>query len=107
MRRRLARAVRPEPLGLLAGSVAAEGLTLRTPLRPRRGIPLAPLVEGDSVRLELPGRSVRLPAFVAPALTRLITGPARPADLLLGGLDEAGALVLARRMLREGAVVPA
>ncbi len=107
VRRRLARAVRPEPLGLLAGSVAAEGLTLRTPLRPRRGIPLAPLVEGDSVRLELPGRSVRLPAFVAPALTRLITGPARPADLLLGGLDEAGALVLARRMLREGAVVPA
>ena len=106
VRRRLARAVPPEPLGLLAQSVAGQGLTLRTPLRPRTGIPLAPLAEGDSVRLELPGRFVTLPAFVEPALTRLLAGPATPADLLLGGLDEAGALVLARRMLREGAVVP-
>ena len=106
VRRRLARAVLPEPLGLLAQSRAAEGLTLRTPLRPRAGIPLSALVEGDQARVELPGRSVTLPAFVEPALTRLLAGPATPADLLLGGLDEAGALVLARRMLREGAVVP-
>ncbi len=104
---RLARAVLPEPLGILAQSAAAHGLTLRTPLRPRQGLALAPAVEGDLVRIGLPGRLVTLPAFVAPALTRLLSGPAAPEDLLLGGLDEAGALVLARRMLREGAVVPA
>ena len=104
---RLARAVLPEPLGILAQGAAADALTLRTPLRPRQGLALAPAGEGDLVRVGLPGRVVTLPAFVAPALTRLLSGPAAPEDLLLGGLDEAGALVIARRMLREGAVVPA
>ena len=107
VRRRLARAVPAEPLPLLATAAALRGLDARTPLRPRRGLALAPRLDGDALVLDLPGRTVTLPAFVEPAVRRLLEGPCTPGDLRLGGLDEPGALVLARRLLREGAVLPA
>jgi hypothetical protein len=47
---------------------------------------------------------VTLPAFTEPALRRLLAGPCTPADL--PDLDEDSALVLVRRMLREGVVLP-
>ena len=104
--RRLRRSVPTEPLGLLAQTAATRDLTAGTALRPRRGLPVSVRIEGEQVLLDLPGRQVALPALAEPALRRLLAGPATPADLLVGGLDQPGALVLARRMLREGAVVP-
>jgi ribosomal protein L16 Arg81 hydroxylase len=107
VRRRLARAVPVEPLPLLATAAALRSLAPSTPLRPRQGLHVEVRVDGTSLVLSLPGKTVTLPAFVEPAVRRLLDGPSTPADLLLGGLDEAGALVLARRLLREGAVLPA
>jgi len=104
--RRLRRAVPAEPVRLLAQDAAVRALSPTSALRPRR-LSTSVRLDGAQVVLSLPGRSVRLPAFVDPALRRLLAGPCTPADLLLGGLDEPGALVLARRLLREGAVVPA
>ena len=107
VRRRLDRAVPVEPLPLLATAAALRSLAPSTPLRPRQGLHVEVRVDGTSLVLSLPGKTVTLPAFVEPAVRRLLDGPCTPADLLLGGLDEAGALVLARRLLREGAVLPA
>ncbi|MDQ3611656.1 MAG: cupin domain-containing protein [Actinomycetota bacterium] len=104
---RLARAVPPDPLALLAQSAAIRDLGPTTALRPRRGVAATLTVDGDRVRLSLPDRQIDLPLLVEPALRRLLAGPSRADDLQLGGLDAEGALVLVRRMLREGAVVPA
>ena len=104
--RRLRRAVPAEPVRLLAQDAAVRALSATTALRPRR-VTTSVRLDGEQVVLTLPGRSVTLPAFVEPAVRRLLAGPCTPADLLLGGLDEPGALVLGRRLLREGAVVPA
>ena len=105
--RRLRRAVPVEPVRLLAQDAALRGLTATTALRPRRGVGGSVRVDGDSVVVTLPGRTVTLPAFAEPALRRLLSGPCTPGDLQVGGLDQPGALVLARRLLRDGAVVPA
>ena len=105
--RRLARAVPAEPLPLLATAAAVHGLDTGTPLRPRRGLSVEVRRSGDTLEVGLPGKTVSLPGFVEPAVRRLLAAPCTPADLALGGLDEPGALVLARRLLREGAVVPA
>ena len=107
LRRRLERAAPAEPLRLLAQAAAAHDLGPATALRPRTGLRWTLEEDGDRVVLRLPDRTVRLPASVAPALRRLLDAPAAPADLVAHDLDEPGALVLARRMLREGVVVPA
>jgi lysine-specific demethylase/histidyl-hydroxylase NO66 len=107
VRQRLARAVPVEPLPLLAQAAASRSLAADTPLRPRRGLAVAVRVEGEQVIAAFAGKTLRLPAFTELALRRLLAAPATPADCALGGLDDAGALVLARRLLREGAVVPA
>ena len=96
-----------EPVRLLAQDAALRGLSATTSLRPRRGVGGSVRVDGDSVVVTLPGRAVTLPAFAEPALRRLLSGPCTPGDLQVGGLDQPGALVLARRLLRDGAVVPA
>jgi lysine-specific demethylase/histidyl-hydroxylase NO66 len=108
VRRRLARAVPLEPLPLLAHAAAQRSLAADTLLRPRRGLAVDVRVEGEQVVAAFSsGKTVRLPAFTEPAVRRVLATPSRPAELQLGGLDAAGALVLARRLLREGALVPA
>ena len=102
---RLARAVPPEPVSLLATAAAVRDLSESTPLRPRTGLGATLRSEGESVVLTAPGRTITLPAFTAPALRRLLAGPCTPGDL--PELDAGSALVLARRMLREGIVLPA
>ena len=105
--RRLARAVPVEPQPLLAVAAAVRDLGPATPLRPRQGLAVDVTLVDDRLVLGLPGATVDLPAFTEPAVRRLLERPCTPADLQLGGLDEPGALVLARRLLREGAVLPA
>jgi lysine-specific demethylase/histidyl-hydroxylase NO66 len=102
---RLDRAVPPEPVSLLATAQVVRDLGRATPVRPRRGLPATVRVEGDRVALVVPGRTITLPVAAEPALRRMLAAPATSADL--PGLDEEGRLVLVRRMLREGVVVPA
>jgi ribosomal protein L16 Arg81 hydroxylase len=104
---RLRRAVPAEPLRPLAQAAVATALAADTVLRPRQG--LHPLLHTGVgvVELRLPDRTVTLPAVAGPALRRLLDGPCTPGDLVPHGLDQSGVLVLARRMLREGVVVPA
>ncbi len=66
--RRLAGAVQPEPVRLLATAAAVKDLAPSTPVRPRTGT-----VEGTSVRL--PDRTVAFPASCGPALERALSGP--------------------------------
>jgi lysine-specific demethylase/histidyl-hydroxylase NO66 len=101
---RLARSLPPEPVSVLATAAAVRGLEAGTRVRPRAGLRTQLERDGEQVLLTLPGRSVRLPGFTEPALRRLLEAPCAPGDL--PGLDEESTLVLVRRMLREGVVVP-
>ncbi len=107
VRRRLRRAVPVEPVPLLASAAAQRTLDAATALRPRTGLAADLRVEGEALVVAVPGRTLSLPAFTEPAVRRVLEGPSTPADLAVGGLDEAGAVVLARRLLREGVVLPA
>jgi hypothetical protein len=101
---RLARSVPAEPVRLLATAAALRDLHAASTLRPRSGLAFDLRVAGGQVVLSVPGRSISLPAFTEPALRRLLQAPSTPAEL--PGLDVESALVLARRMLREGVVLP-
>ena len=105
--RRLSRAVPVEPVPLLAAAAAARSMAPGTRLRPRGGLTATLHVDGESLVVGLPGKELTLPAFTEPAVRRLMDAPATPADLAVTGLDAEGCLVLARRLLREGAVLPA
>ena len=61
------------------------------------------IAELDGATLCFEGRDLRFPERVAAELEFLVTtdGPFRAADLP-GALDEAGRLVLVRRLVREG-----
>jgi hypothetical protein len=101
---RLARSAPVEPLPLLATASAVRLLDASTALRPRRGLAVTLEVVGQSAVLTAADRTITLPAFAAPALRQLLAGPCTPAEL--SDLDESSALVLARRLLREGIVLP-
>jgi len=61
-------------------------------------------VPGDPVVLQLPDRTITLPAFTANAVAELCSG----ADHKVGdlpGLDESDQLVLVRRLLTEAVLV--
>lgn len=102
---RLARSVPTEPLRLLATAAAVRDLSPASVVRPRDGLAVSVRVDGESAVLTVPGRTITLPGFTAPALHRLLASPVTPAEL--PGLDTDSALVLCRRMLREGIVLPA
>ncbi len=103
---RLARAVPVEPLPLLAVTACARTLTGKTALRPRAGLDVAVETEADLLRVVVPGKTLELPSFTEPAVRRALAGPTTAAELGVGGLDDEGALVLARRLVREGVLVP-
>jgi len=97
---------RPAPLGPLAQLsalsevTAATRLTLRPGVRPilRRG--------ADQATLSVIDSTINWPLQVHDALSVALSGkPFRPADL--PDLDPAERLVVARRLLREGVVIPA
>jgi lysine-specific demethylase/histidyl-hydroxylase NO66 len=102
----LRRETRPEPLAPLAQLAAAQRLEAGTPLRLRSGLRLR--VDGDdvAVRLVLLDRSVALPSVAGAAVRTIVTGLPFTPDAL-PGLDAGDQLTVARRLLREGVVVPA
>jgi bifunctional lysine-specific demethylase and histidyl-hydroxylase NO66 len=106
VRRRLLTTTRPEPVGPLAQTVAADRLgpddlvRLRAHSHPR----LEPGPE-DQVRLVTTTRTVTVPGRCRDALETLVDG--RPHAVRdLPGLDEPDARTLVVRLLREGIVVP-
>ncbi len=60
--------------------------------------------DGDGVSLQLPGRRVRYPRSVEPALRHLASGQPSAVDALAGGLSDDAKLVLVRRLVRDGVV---
>jgi len=98
-RRRLVRTRRPILDGQLSELRALDSLTADTELV-RRDTVIADL---DGTVLSFEGKTLRFPERVAAELELLVTTeePFRPADLP-GELDEAGRLVLVRRLVREG-----
>jgi hypothetical protein len=107
VRRRVWTQTRPEPVGPLAQAAAARSVCDATTVRVRGGLRhrLRP-VEGGTVALELPDRTLSLPAAAAAALRALLSGQELPAGAL-PGLDAADGRTLVARLLRESIVVPA
>ena len=106
VRRRLARAVPAEPVRMLGQAAAVRGIDANTPVRLRQGLEVR-LVDD---RLILPDKDVRLPSVALPCLRLLLDGAVCTPRSLAGldlGLDAADAVVLLRRLLVEGVLVPA
>ena len=79
----------------------AHAVSDETSLRRASEEPFRLLEDGDTVVLERPGRRLRGPAALRPALEVVLErNELRVADL--AGLDEASRAVLARRLLRDG-----
>jgi len=97
---------RPEPLGVLATTAFAEGLAPGDVVRLRVGLRHRLREAGEKVVLELPDREVGFPAFTGPALRVLLGGVPVPVGSL-PGMEEDDQVVLVRRLLREGVLVPA
>ncbi|TQL52925.1 cupin domain-containing protein [Subtercola boreus] len=104
--RRLAGDTRPEPVAPLATVDALASLGPATEVRLRRSLRARLEHVGENVRLVAGSKTLSLPAEAAPALERVLMGePVAVADL--PGLDGDSAVVVVRRLLREGVVVPA
>jgi bifunctional lysine-specific demethylase and histidyl-hydroxylase NO66 len=93
---------RPEPIGPLAQLAAADALGPGTRLRRRAALRL----RRDGLKIVLLDRTIELPPGTADALEFIVEGRAfTPAEL--PGLEPEEQLILARRLLREGLLVPA
>lgn len=106
VRERVWTGVRPEPLAPLSQLAFRDEVGAGDEVRRRAGLRHR-LDHGDEqVHLELPDRTLTLPAATVAALDVLLSGRAVAAGEL-PGLDEADQLVLVRRLLREGVLVAA
>lgn len=95
---------RPAPLSPLAQADALEHVGPRTVVAARAHLRHTIIDAGQQLRLRLPNRQVVLPLSARHALTALFAGAVLRVDEL-PGLDRDEALVLARRLLRDGVVV--
>ena len=104
LRRRLAHALPAEPLRMLAQAAAIRDLTEETSVGVRVGLDVH--LRGD--RLVLPDREIRVPEVALPCLAALlgsgVVSSRSLAEMDLG-LDAADAVVLVRRLMREGVIV--
>jgi cupin superfamily protein len=103
LRRRTWSGNRPAPLAPLAHAASIESLAVGTTVRLRAGLRCR-VVPGDPVVLQMPDRTITLPASTADAVVELCSG----ADHKVGGLpglDEPDQLVLVRRLLTEAVLV--
>ncbi len=106
VRGRVWNGTRPEPVRPVAAAAFADGLAPGDTVRARIGLGHHVVERGEHVVLELADREIALPAAIAPALRALLGGPAWVVGSL-PDMDEADQLVLVRRLLREGVLVPA
>jgi hypothetical protein len=95
---------RPILPGQLRQLELASRLDTGTPLRRRPGSVFRVEVDGGEARVQLGMRELRMPAFCEPAL-RVVAGADEMFSAFdLPGLDPGSQVVLARRLVREGAV---
>lgn len=94
----------PAPVRPLATIAAAAAAGPDTVVVARPGLGADVTVEVETVTIRLPGKKVALPIAAREAVELLLSG--RP--MAVGGLplDERSALVVVRRLLREGILVP-
>ncbi len=108
IRRRAARTSAPEPVGVLAAVDAAHLLTETTPVRPRKGVDSALSRVGDRVTLRTLGKRIQMPAVAEGVLRALLTNPTTARAAVAGepecSVDDA--IVIVRRLVREGVLVP-
>ena len=108
LRDRSYRASRPAPIRPLAQLAAAEALTADSRITGRAGLRGQLVADGpDHVVLLLAERTLRFPAFCAPAVRAVLSGAVHRVGDLPELDDDADRLVLARRLLREAIAVPA
>lgn len=106
-------AVPAEPVSPLAQDAAARDLAPTTVLRPRVGSRARLGVVADRAEITVGERTVSFPAWTHPALAAALDGPVSAASLVGAGadadqrVDVPDALVLLRRLLREGVLLPA
>jgi hypothetical protein len=107
LRARVWPAARPAPIGPLAQLDFADRLTPDSRIAVRDGLRWTLAADGPGhIVLRLVDRTLRFPAYCAPAVRAALGGgPLRVGDLPLD--DDADRLVLARRLLREALAVPA
>jgi hypothetical protein len=105
---RFAEATRPEPLAPLATVDAIAALGPSSTVRWRGSLAARIDSAGDRVRIVTPTKTVTLPLEAEATVRRLHADGAAPVALAnFPGLDLDDAIVVARRLLREGILVPA
>jgi hypothetical protein len=102
--RRFAQITRPEPVRPLATVAGLSTLGAASVVHWRLGLAGSIERAGDSVTVAAGGRTLTLPAVCEPALRALLLGASTRLDEL-PGLDEADAIVVCRRLVREGVLV--
>jgi lysine-specific demethylase/histidyl-hydroxylase NO66 len=108
LRERSWASTRPAPIRPLAQLAAADALTADDRVTRRPGLHGQIADDGPGhVTLRVPGHTLRLPGFCAPALRAVLAGGVHRVGDLPGLDDDADRLVLARRLLKEAVVVPA
>ncbi|HEX6719213.1 MAG TPA: cupin domain-containing protein [Pyrinomonadaceae bacterium] len=98
--------VTPEPVGPIAQASFAMELHPEQVVRCRAGLRWSLRSEQDLIVLEMPDSAIMLPAVTRSAIQVLLGG----GDVVVGelpGLNDDDRLVLVRRLLREGVLVPA
>lgn len=103
-RKRLAAAARPRPLRPTAQAAVVNSLDESTVVRCRRGVAYRLAGDDERVSLTAAGKRVEFPAVATVMLRRLLDGPVSSGALAAGDpeCDVADALVVVRRLLREG-----
>ena len=105
VRRRVWDGNRAEPVRPVAGAAFADGLAVGDVVRRRIGLGHRVLVDGSRVVLVLSDREITLPAATGLAVVALMGGePCAVGNL--PGMNDADQIVLVRRLLREGVLVP-
>ncbi len=102
---RLRQQTRPEPVAPLGQLAAADALAADSPLRLRAALRVRITADGEHIVLTMLDRTLTLPADTAEAMKAIASGE-RFIPAQLPGLEPDDQLVLARRLLREGVIVP-
>ena len=101
----LRRSTRPAPISPIRQLAAADALGPEDPVRLRPALRLTINDTADSISVTALDKTVSFPRLMSAAVRRLLSGT----DVVAGslqGLDDGERLVLVRRLLREGFLVP-
>jgi lysine-specific demethylase/histidyl-hydroxylase NO66 len=110
LRRRRARTRPPEPLKMTAQAAAVRATTSGSVVRLRRGLRPRIRVGGGKVTVLVADKQIRFPGIAEAMIRALLSGPAptTPAAAVTedAACDVDDAIVVVRRLLREGVLVP-